>query len=183
MSLLQFRLVHKNSCRVSHRSRLLSFPLFATVVCSVLSREACISFIELCKKKNEDALWMDEIAAMQASSRQVLPYLATSGIILAGEDNDPSGKQNGSMDASDTSHGSLDMKHGMEGYFISFLPQNDLSIWNDGAKETKIDVGDLSAVSDYVGQNRFCNEHVYTGLGIPNHALKCSIFKTPFSFL
>lgn len=82
--------------------------------------------MELCKNKNEDALWMDEIAAMQACSRPELPYLATSGIILAGEDNDPSGKQNGSLDASDTttSHGSLDMKHGMDGYFLFLLPQN-----------------------------------------------------------
>ncbi|TXG67076.1 hypothetical protein EZV62_008351 [Acer yangbiense] len=77
-------------------------------------REACINFLELCKRKNEDALWMDEIAAMQAFPRPDLPYLATSGIILAGEDNDPSGKQSGSIDASafDTmSHGSLEIKH------------------------------------------------------------------------
>ncbi|KAL6538357.1 COP1-interacting protein 7 [Orobanche gracilis] len=45
-------------------------------------REACINFMELCKKKNEDKIWMDEVAAMQAS------YMGTSGIILAGESND-----------------------------------------------------------------------------------------------
>nr|XP_023929281.1 COP1-interacting protein 7 isoform X2 [Quercus suber] len=87
-------------------------------------REACINFIDLCKKKNEDRLWVDEIAAMQACSQQELPYLGTSGIIFAGEDLETSqnlminvhpnglsnGKQNGSMDASDStaSHGSLD---------------------------------------------------------------------------
>ncbi|KAL4619536.1 hypothetical protein ACB092_06G086300 [Castanea dentata] len=87
-------------------------------------REACINFIDLCKKKNEDRLWVDEIAAMQACSQQELPYLGTSGIILAGEDLETSpnlminvhpnglsnGKQNGSIDASDStaSHGSLD---------------------------------------------------------------------------
>ncbi|MCI27898.1 dentin sialophosphoprotein-like, partial [Trifolium medium] len=49
-------------------------------------REACLNFLELCKQKNEDKLWMDEIAAMQVSSQAVLPYLRTSGIILAGED-------------------------------------------------------------------------------------------------
>lgn len=38
--------------------------------------------MELCKKKNDDKIWMDEVAAMQAS------YLGTSGIILAGENND-----------------------------------------------------------------------------------------------
>ncbi|KAK3199104.1 hypothetical protein Dsin_022519 [Dipteronia sinensis] len=77
-------------------------------------REACINFLELCKRKNEDALWMDEIAAMQAFPRPDLPYLATSGIILAGEDNDPSGKQSGLIDATafdTTSHGSLEIKH------------------------------------------------------------------------
>ncbi|KAF5728022.1 hypothetical protein HS088_TW21G00164 [Tripterygium wilfordii] len=70
-------------------------------------REACINFMELCKKKNQDRLWMDEIAAMQAFARPELPYLATSGVILAGEENDPS-----LLNASDstTSLGSLDAK-------------------------------------------------------------------------
>ncbi|GKV15901.1 hypothetical protein SLEP1_g26637 [Rubroshorea leprosula] len=80
-------------------------------------REACINFIELCKKKNADRLWMDEIAAMQANARPDLPYLATSGIILAGEENDPSrnimmnfssGKQNGSADTPVSESGSGD---------------------------------------------------------------------------
>lgn len=89
-------------------------------------REACINFIDLCKKKNEDRLWIDEIAAMQAFSQPELPYLGTSGIILAGEDhingqnlmiNVPSNslsgaKQNVSGDASVSdstpSHGSVD---------------------------------------------------------------------------
>ncbi|MED6160651.1 COP1-interacting protein 7 [Stylosanthes scabra] len=75
-------------------------------------REACINFLDLCKQKNEDKLWMDEIAAMQASSQPVLPYLRTSGIILAGED-DVSSKLNGSGDAaiseSTPSHASFDM--------------------------------------------------------------------------
>ncbi|CAK7327583.1 unnamed protein product [Dovyalis caffra] len=79
--------------------------------------EACINFVELCKKKNQDRLWMDEIAAMQAS-RLELPYLGTSGIVLAGEENYPGqigglsgGKHNGSIDASEsaTSLGSLDL--------------------------------------------------------------------------
>lgn len=86
-------------------------------------REACINFIDLCKKKNEDRLWVDEIAAMQACSQQEFPYLGTPGIILAGEDLDTSqnlvinslssGKQNGSIDVSGSdstaSHGSLDV--------------------------------------------------------------------------
>ncbi|KMT13036.1 hypothetical protein BVRB_4g087500 [Beta vulgaris subsp. vulgaris] len=81
-------------------------------------REACINFKDLCKKKNEDRLWVDEIAAMQAMVQPELTYLGTSGIIVAGEENDPSqslmtaGKQNGSTDVSMsdsmTSHGSSD---------------------------------------------------------------------------
>ncbi|XP_021865324.2 COP1-interacting protein 7 isoform X2 [Spinacia oleracea] len=81
-------------------------------------REACINFKDLCKKKNEDRLWVDEIAAVQAMVQPELTFLGTSGIILAGEENNPSqglmtaGKQNGSTDVSlsdsMTSHGSLD---------------------------------------------------------------------------
>ncbi|KAJ1402727.1 hypothetical protein SESBI_27820 [Sesbania bispinosa] len=78
--------------------------------------EACINFLELCKQKNEDKLWIDEIAAMQVSSQPELPYLRTSGIILAGED-DPSSKLNGLVDASisesTTSHASLDIGQGI----------------------------------------------------------------------
>lgn len=92
-------------------------------------REACINFINLYKQKNEDRLWMEEIAAMQACTHPELPYLGTSGIILAGEDNDPNQNlminvnhstlsvgKNGSLDTSvseSTSHGSLDVNQGM----------------------------------------------------------------------
>ncbi|KAF8014878.1 hypothetical protein BT93_H0618 [Corymbia citriodora subsp. variegata] len=58
-------------------------------------REACINFMNLCKEKNEDRLWMDEIAAMQALSRPDLPYLATSEIIHASEENGPGSVQDG----------------------------------------------------------------------------------------
>ncbi|KAI6687333.1 hypothetical protein NL676_024161 [Syzygium grande] len=77
---------------------------FADAFGALRLREACINFMHLCKEKNEDRLWMDEIAAMQALSRPDLPYLATSGIVLAGEENGPgsvqdngpfSGKTNG----------------------------------------------------------------------------------------
>lgn len=103
-------------------------------LCLVSFREACINFIDLCKKKNEDRLWVDEIAAMQAFSQPELPYLGTSGIMLAGEDHENSqniminvhpnslsnGKQNGSADASDStaSHGSLEGSQGMVEYSI-----------------------------------------------------------------
>jgi hypothetical protein len=59
---------------------------------------------------------MDEIAAMQVSSQPVLPYLRTSGIILAGED-DLGSKLNGLRDASISdstpSHASLDIGQGI----------------------------------------------------------------------
>lgn len=104
---------------------------WSIIICVVSFREASINFIDLCKKKNEDRLWVDEIAAMQASSQPELAYLGTSGIILAGEDHDNSqnnimhthpngpfnGKQNGSFDTSvsdsTASHGSLEISQGM----------------------------------------------------------------------
>uniref|UniRef100_A0A7N0RDS8 COP1-interacting protein 7 n=1 Tax=Kalanchoe fedtschenkoi TaxID=63787 RepID=A0A7N0RDS8_KALFE len=48
-------------------------------------REACCDFIELCKKKNQDRLWMAEVAAMQACHSQ-LSYSGASGIVLADDD-------------------------------------------------------------------------------------------------
>ncbi|KAK9688948.1 hypothetical protein RND81_09G024100 [Saponaria officinalis] len=65
-------------------------------------REACINFRDLCKKKNEDRHWVDEIAAMQAMMQPDLSFMGTSGIVLAGDDNDTltAGKPNGSADNS-----------------------------------------------------------------------------------
>lgn len=88
--------------------------------------------MNLCKEKNEDRLWIDEIAAMRALSRPDFPQMGTSGIVLASEGNDrdsqimnlrdggpsPShGHHNGSMDMFLTDsamiHGSLDANQGM----------------------------------------------------------------------
>lgn len=97
-------------------------------MCPVLFRHACTNFTESCKKKNEDRLWIDELAVMQACSRSELSYQGTSGIILTGEDNDScqnlminvhnaalsSVRPSGSIDAESTaSHGSLDINQGM----------------------------------------------------------------------
>ncbi|KAK4387052.1 COP1-interacting protein 7 [Sesamum angolense] len=73
-------------------------------------REACINFMELCKQKNNDKIWMDEVAAMQAS------YLGTSGITFAGESHDlsQSGLAKSSTPDSITRHGSLDINEGMD---------------------------------------------------------------------
>ncbi|KAJ4828457.1 hypothetical protein Tsubulata_005683 [Turnera subulata] len=117
--------LHKEQAMAYARALVTGFELdsihdlisFADAFGASRLREACINFIELCKKKNQDRLWMDEIAAMQAS-RLELTYVGTSGIVLAGEENYPPqlgglsvGKQNGSIDTSDsaTSLGSLDL--------------------------------------------------------------------------
>ncbi|GAB2258033.1 hypothetical protein Droror1_Dr00014193 [Drosera rotundifolia] len=49
-------------------------------------RDACVAFMSLYKKKNEDRLWRDEVAAMQAFPQAPLAYTGASGIMLAGED-------------------------------------------------------------------------------------------------
>ncbi|MBA0843911.1 hypothetical protein Goarm_001058 [Gossypium armourianum] len=95
-------------------------------------REACLNFMELCKRKNEDRLWMAEVATMQACPRPDLSYLRTSGTVLAGEENDPnqnlmmslsSTKQNGSADASDARSSDInpvkDGSSNFSGYFFS----------------------------------------------------------------
>nr|KJB81917.1 hypothetical protein B456_013G167500 [Gossypium raimondii] len=97
-------------------------------------REACLNFMELCKRKNEDRLWMAEVATMQACPRPDLSYLRTSGTVLAGEENDPnqnlmmslsSTKQNGSADASDARSSDINPGPGFQqmslyqGYFFS----------------------------------------------------------------
>ncbi|KAJ9182867.1 hypothetical protein P3X46_006814 [Hevea brasiliensis] len=117
--------LHKEQAMAYARALVTGFELdcindlisFADAFGASRLREACLNFVELCKKKNQDRLWMDEIAAMQAS-RLELPYLGTSGIVLASEENYPSqigglsgGKLNGSIDASvsDSSLGSSDL--------------------------------------------------------------------------
>lgn len=67
-------------------------------------REACTEFKELCKKKQSDIPWMEELSAMEAYSSTELSFPATPGIILANEINYPAGDNNplpnGSPDAS-----------------------------------------------------------------------------------
>lgn len=55
---------------------------FSDAFGAIRLREACINFMELCNKKNDDKIWMDEVAAMQAS------YMGASGNIFTGENND-----------------------------------------------------------------------------------------------
>lgn len=71
-------------------------------------REACINFMELCNKKNNDKIWMDEIAAMQAS------YFRAPGIIISGANTDlpQTGLEKSSTSESITRHGSLDTSEG-----------------------------------------------------------------------
>ncbi|XP_010537005.1 PREDICTED: uncharacterized protein LOC104811855 [Tarenaya hassleriana] len=74
-------------------------------------REACLNFMDLCKRKNEDRLWVDQIAAMQALPRPDLSsFMVNSDIILAGEETDMMNSQTvklgSAMDGS--SQGSLE---------------------------------------------------------------------------
>ncbi|MBA0573936.1 hypothetical protein Golob_001183, partial [Gossypium lobatum] len=90
--------------------------------------------MELCKRKNEDRLWMAEVATMQACPRPDLSYLRTSGTILAGEENDPnqnlmmslsSTKQNGSADASDARSSDINpVKDGSSNFSGSWISTN-----------------------------------------------------------
>lgn len=50
-----------------------------------ICREACINFKDLCKKKDADGLWMEELTAMQACSPSELSYVEASGIVLTTE--------------------------------------------------------------------------------------------------
>lgn len=50
-------------------------------------REACIEFKDLCKKKHNDGLWMDELAAMAAFPPSELAYTGTSGLLITAESN------------------------------------------------------------------------------------------------
>ncbi|CAN8326114.1 unnamed protein product [Cochlearia groenlandica] len=77
---------------------------FADAFGALRLREACVNFAELCKRKNEDRMWVDQITAMQTFPRPELSFMGDSGIILAGEENDllnaTNAKQGNSMDAS-----------------------------------------------------------------------------------
>ncbi|KAK6132715.1 hypothetical protein DH2020_033520 [Rehmannia glutinosa] len=90
-------------------------------------REACINFMELCNKKNDDKIWMDEVAAMQAS------YLGASGIILAGENYGLSqtGLPKSSTSDSITRHGSMDTSEGTD----NFLPMESNLQQTEGAAQ------------------------------------------------
>ncbi|GLU23049.1 hypothetical protein SLE2022_390810 [Rubroshorea leprosula] len=63
-------------------------------------REACFNFIELCKKKHADHLWMEELAAVKACSSAEFSLLGTSGIVLANEISNPNPVSNESLEAS-----------------------------------------------------------------------------------
>ena len=91
--------------------------------------------MELCNKKSDDRIWMDEVAAMQAFSPE-FSYLGTSGIIIAGEGNDgalSSRQPNGQVDApasdSTTSPGSLETNPGKVDSPFSLLLRKESNFW------------------------------------------------------
>ncbi|XP_019193025.1 PREDICTED: uncharacterized protein LOC109187300 [Ipomoea nil] len=59
---------------------------FANSFGALRLREACINFLELCNKKSNDGIWLDEVAAMQACTPSEFSYFEKSGIAIAGED-------------------------------------------------------------------------------------------------
>lgn len=61
--------------------------LFSDAFGALRLRQACTDFMELCKKKHTDGLWMDELAAMAACSPADFAYTGTSGIVLTPETN------------------------------------------------------------------------------------------------
>ncbi|XP_015080576.1 COP1-interacting protein 7 isoform X1 [Solanum pennellii] len=74
-------------------------------------REACIKFMELCNKKGDDGIWMDEVAALQAYSPSEFSYFGRSGITLAADvtqDNQSVGLSIRKQNDDTLSHGSLD---------------------------------------------------------------------------
>ncbi|KAF5474352.1 hypothetical protein F2P56_006257 [Juglans regia] len=58
---------------------------FAGAFGALRLREACINFKDLCKKKDADGLWMEELTAMQACSPPELSFVEASGIVLTNE--------------------------------------------------------------------------------------------------
>ncbi|KAI3702877.1 hypothetical protein L6452_28630 [Arctium lappa] len=88
---------------------------FADAFGSPRLREACLNFMELCDTKSKDRVWMDEVAAMQASSHSQYSYLGTSGGIILPEEDDPSQElrinvQNGNF-ATKKQNGAVDGSH------------------------------------------------------------------------
>ncbi|XP_072987656.1 COP1-interacting protein 7-like [Typha latifolia] len=59
--------------------------LFADAFGATRLREACLNFKDLCKKKEKDKSWIDELAAMEAYSQPEGSYFGTSGIMLTSE--------------------------------------------------------------------------------------------------
>ncbi|KAI7736260.1 hypothetical protein M8C21_022710 [Ambrosia artemisiifolia] len=88
-------MLRKEQAMAYHRALVAGFEtenmndliLFADHFGASRLREACIEFRDLCKKKHNDGLWMDELAAMAAYPPSELAYTGTSGILIATESN------------------------------------------------------------------------------------------------
>ncbi|CAN4104159.1 unnamed protein product [Withania somnifera] len=70
-------------------------------------REACIKFMELCNKKRDDGIWIDEVAALQAYSPE-FSYFGRSGITLAAAEHSDVTQDISRQNDDTTSRGSLD---------------------------------------------------------------------------
>ena len=98
--------------------------------------------MDLCKRKNEDKRWIDEIAAMQAFSQPAFSYSETSGIVLAGEDNESNVNAHVSKSDSSASQGSSENNQGMIYYesttYVRFLlPIFTYKLYSSTLSETR----------------------------------------------
>ncbi|KAL8192499.1 hypothetical protein R6Q57_027684 [Mikania cordata] len=88
-------MLRKEQAMAYHRALVAGFEtenmndliLFADHFGASRLREACLEFKDLCKKKHNDGLWMDELAAMAAYPPSELAYTGTSGLLIATESN------------------------------------------------------------------------------------------------
>ncbi|KAK9056321.1 hypothetical protein SSX86_027411 [Deinandra increscens subsp. villosa] len=88
-------MLRKEQAMAYHRAHVAGFEtenmndliLFADHFGASRLRAACIEFQDLCKKKHNDGLWMDELAAMAAYPPSELAYNGTSGLLIATESN------------------------------------------------------------------------------------------------
>lgn len=54
----------------------------------ISSVEVCVNFVDLCKRKNKENMWVDQITTMQEFPRSELSFMSDVGIILTGGEND-----------------------------------------------------------------------------------------------
>ncbi|XP_076885435.1 COP1-interacting protein 7-like [Bidens hawaiensis] len=137
-------MLRKEQAMAYHRALVAGFEtenmndliLFADHFGASRLREACIEFRDLCKKKHNDGLWMDELAAMAAAYPPSELAYQTSGLLIATESNastlnndlnfeNPEGDKNADQAPSTPSNVPMQMPwpNQMPQYMYNFGPQ------------------------------------------------------------